>query len=98
MKLNKTLIAAINTYMACKWINDGWFLENGLKERLIKDIGNAAQKSNIGWALSCGTVWLTKGKQSIEINGPILPNGVGYRVINRDEKGIIKLKASLLNY
>lgn len=26
MKLSKSLVLAINTYMAVKWINDGWFL------------------------------------------------------------------------
>ncbi len=74
MRLSKELVGAINAYYAFKNIaGNGMFRSSDEKQRCCEAVSKAADKSGIGVAIAPGTMFFSRGKQKLEVNGPILP-------------------------
>jgi len=74
MRIPKELKYSINTYYAFK--NLGWdgMFRGDTKERCCVSIIKVATKFGIGCAIAPGTIFLMKGKQKSQIDGPFLPD------------------------
>jgi hypothetical protein len=75
MKIPKDLIAAINTYYAFKYIHGGIFSSSEIKYAVCKNVTDCAVKHNVDCLITPGTIFLHKGKQKLQINKPIVPEG-----------------------
>ncbi len=69
MKLSKGMKAAINQYFAFK--GKGMFPDSATKERCIDALVSEARKSKAGIDIVPGVIFITRGKQSARINGPV---------------------------
>lgn len=72
MRLPKSLRAAINTYYAFKNKNGDGMFSNEEKQACLKALDSAAIKHGIGLCVVPGTIFLVRGKQKAQINGPVL--------------------------